>query len=652
MERNINVADYYNRFKAADNYKRVLFRDGYVLQGAELNEMQDMGVYRLRGIADALFKDGDIVKDAQIAVDPATGVLKAQAGQVYLDGEVRDIPAAAFTIPVSGSVSVGVRLVETVVSEQEDAGLYNPAAGSRGEGEAGAWRLKVSAVWGFDGDGKDGSFFPVHVVDDGIVRAKELPPNLGTYNQALAQYDRDSTKGGSYIVSGLTVRKMEDAGNAQVYTVAEGRARVAGCPVDLPTSRRLVYNAAPDLRLVDTEVHSAAGDPVQRVTVAHPPIYNITQLRATLEKTVSMVHGAFSGAADTLPDTSVVDILECKMGDTVYVKGTDYKKTGDAVDWSPAGNEPSPGSTYQVRYTYVAAVEPESPDLDGFSLSGVVGGSSIMVSYNQALPRVDCLCLTSEGVFSWVKGIAAEFNPRTPAIPSGALSLATIRQTWRPDREVKNDGPRVMSFEDFYALQNLVEFALEEIARQRLESDVATREAGATVGVFVDPLLNDEGRDQGIEQTAAVVDGELTLPIAVDASPVSSDVAGPAMPAFTPSIMLAQELRTGEMAVNPYMAFAPLPADVTLTPAVDRWTEVQSNWASPVTQVFNTTLDGYYHILRGSNATTTVQKLASTSAPLEYLRQIDVRFKLEGFGPGEELKKIVFDGVEVPALSL
>ena len=100
MERNINVADYYNRFKAADNYKRVLFRDGYVLQGAELNEMQDMGVYRLRGIADALFKDGDIVKDAQIAVDPATGVLKAQAGQVYLDGEVRDIPAAAFTIHV------------------------------------------------------------------------------------------------------------------------------------------------------------------------------------------------------------------------------------------------------------------------------------------------------------------------------------------------------------------------------------------------------------------------------------------------------------------------------------------------------------------------------------------------------------------------
>ena len=95
------------------------------------------------------------------------------------------------------------------------------------------------------------------------------------------------------------MRQAEDAGGgAQVYTVAEGRCRVSGYGVELLTSRRLSYAATPDLRFIDTEVIEADGSGKQRINVAHPPIHNITALRVTLQKTVSVVHGSYSGCAD------------------------------------------------------------------------------------------------------------------------------------------------------------------------------------------------------------------------------------------------------------------------------------------------------------------------------------------------------------------
>ena len=307
-----NMPDsYYDNFNASKNYEKILYRDGYTLQGAELNEAQSAAMHRLQGVADALFKDGDIIRDAGIIVDKETGEVRAQSGAVYLRGAVRGVPEATFTIPVAGTVAVGIRLTQRVVSELEDPALYNPAIGSRGEGEPGAWRLQVNAAWGFDGDNGDGEFYVVYTVDDGELRAKEAPPTLDTFTQSIAKYDRDSTAGGSYIVDGLTVLMAgDDADGHQVYTVSEGRARVNGYGVDMPTSRRLTYTAVPDLRRIDTEVHTADAASTQsggqRITVAHPPLHDVEAVRITTRKTVSVVHGSYSGAADTLPDTSIV----------------------------------------------------------------------------------------------------------------------------------------------------------------------------------------------------------------------------------------------------------------------------------------------------------------------------------------------------------
>lgn len=318
------------------------------------------------------------------------------------------------------------------------------------------------------------------------------------------------------------------------------------------------------------------------------------------------------------------------------------------MDWSPLGSEPSAGTTYDCTYDFVAAVDPENLDADGFDVAGAVSGSSIMVTYQQALPRLDRLCLTQDGMFQWIQGVAAEVNPRTPPVPAALLALATIHQTWRPARQIVSDGVRVVPFDEISAINRRIDYVLNEVARQRLESDVYTRESGARVGMFVDPLLNDDMRDQGIKQTAAIVDGELVLPISGGASQLSADIRTPAALAYTPVVLLDQPRRTGSMAVNPYMAYDPMPARVVLTPGVDFWTITQSKWTSPVTRVFTTGSGN----TSSSSSNTATEVVGSTTEQIIHLRPIALRFDVAGFGPNEQVRNVIFDGIEVPFMGV
>lgn len=649
------IDNYWNRFDATKNYTELMYRDGYGAQASEQNEMQSIIAARIAKLGRALFKDGDIVSGAQIVVDATSGRVTATAGEVFLSGQIWSVQPAAFDIPVAGTVAVGIHLQETIISELEDPALRNPAIGSRGEGEPGAWRRKILAVWGFGTDGSEGTFYPVYTVDEGVPRSKEAPPSLDSFNQTIARYDRDSTGTGTYAVSGLTVVAGADLPDGrQIYHLSEGRARVDGAGVSLTTSRRLIYNAQPDLRVVSMEIVDAtavAGE-AQRIDVAHAPLKAVTSLRITVEETATVVHGAYVGSSDDLPSTGVVSIIEVRQQDTVYTAGADFQKRGDQVDWSPAGNEPAPGSSYQVTFRSIKDVQPENQDLDGFAITGAVPGTQIMYGYTQMLPRYDRLAIDREGKETWFTGIASERSPRKPTVPDSLLALATVYQNWRPSRSISNDAVRVVPFDDIAALASRIDYALQEIARQRLESDVSTREAGARVGLFVDPLVDDSMRDQGVTQSAAIIDGDLTLPVAdVAAASLSLDVSTLTSRPFTVAVLLEQPFRTGEMQVNPYMAFDPLPAKITLTPAVDHWTETQTSWASAVTKLFSASTGtgggSGWAVLHHTSTSGSTEVVSSSTKHLENLRQVDVRFDLAGFGPGEKLEKVTFDGVDV-----
>lgn len=636
-------ANYYSRHDPAKRYDEHLFISGRALQGAELNEIQKHAAHSLRGVADALFRDGDIVRDASVSVDSDAGVVTCQSGAIYIRGMVRGVPSASLTgVSMVGSVSIGIRLVDTVITSVQDAGLLDPAMGTHSYGERGAERLQVMPSWGVGTNG-DTDFFPIYGITDGVLDAKDPPPNLDIFTQSLAKYDRDSA-GGCYIVSGLQVRALDDVDGVQYYSLAEGRARVYGYGMDFNTSRRVALATPPDLKVISNEPHLSSGVGAQRIDFDRTPGTAITAVSITAIKTVTLTHGASTGAQDPLPDTSVLSITSVVQGAVTYTPTTDYLLTAGKVNWTPAGAEPSPGSTYQVTYQYITLVTPTAVDDLGFTVEGAVASTLVLASYSQKLPRIDRLCLTVGGSPVWVTGVSADYNAQIPDVPADFLAVASVYQTWDASRRVVNDGVRVVPMPVLAGIDGRMDRLIQLIAQQRLESNIHTRETGAKKGLFTDPFLDDTQRDAGTAQTAAIVNGELQLPIAATIANVSNDVTLPTTLAYTGIITLEQSLRTGTMLINPYMSFAPVPAQVTLVPAVDRWTIIDTSWASDSTARFVVGVGD-----QSSTASTTRSILLSRSTvPSETLRQISVTYNIAGFGPGEFLTALTFDGIPLP----
>ncbi|AVS66639.1 DUF4815 domain-containing protein [Paracidovorax avenae] len=640
---------YFHSFDPAKNYDGVEFRPDRVIQSRELNDVQDWARHNLAAVADAVFANGDLVRGAQIVVNPQTGAVQAEAGAVYLRGAVRGVTPATFTIPVQGTVTVGIYLLTRIVTEQEDPSLRNPATGTPSQGKPGAARRQVQPSWGFAGDGQAGEFFPVYTVEDGYLRPKAPPPSLDSVTRALEEYDETST-GGCYIIEGLTVAMAADLPTGeQVFTVAEGRARIGGRAYTLPAGRRLVTLAAPDLNVVDSEPHLSTTDGPQRINLGRPPAKGVPEVRITVRRTVAVVHGGFAGVADVLPDASVVDIELVKQGGAEFKKDADFKLTAGQVDWSPSGAEPAPGSSYQVTYLCIVLAVVTNVDARGFTVEGAVKGTTIMVTYRQQLRRIDRLCINREGSFEWIRGTASAWTPTPPQVPDRLLAIASVYQTWDEGRQLMNDGDIIMPVGQQNAERRRVDALVVGLAELSLYTSAQGMDAGVKKGLIADSFINDGQRDAGIEQTAAIVRGALQLPITSTVHQLGATLPERMAPAHGYRVVLEQPLRTGSRLVNPYMAFEPVPASVTLTPNVDRWTSVETTWKSAITERLYTGAGAASALTATATA---VRTLSEESRPLEYLRATEVRFDLAGWGPGEELASVTFDGLPVAAKPL
>lgn len=629
---------YYNRFDPAKRYEQHLFRAGYVMQSAEFNEVQSASQHRLQQIADALLSDGDIISGGDIVVDATTGACSCQSGAVYLRGAVRGLAPATLTVPTTGQVQVGAYLTETVVTELEDPSLRDPAIGMRNYQEPGAVRLQVTAAWGVAGSEQSGEFYPIWNIIDGTVIPRETLPSIDAISTAISAYDRQST-GGTYIVSGLRVTTLPDLESGeQVYSVSSGEARIGGRNVALTTARRVVYDAAPDLRRISNEPKVSSGTAPQRIDFDRPPMANLVTVTITAQRTATVVHGAFTGAQDGLPDTSVLEILEVTQGATTYVQGTDYRLTSGKVDWSLTGDEPAPGSSYEVTYRYITNATPTDVDEHGFTVAGAVAGTLVQTTYDSKLPRVDRLCLTTGGELTWVQGVAADEAPLAPRLPDDLLLLATVTQTWFSDaeRSLRNDGIKVVPMSDIEDIRSGVLDLYDLVAQQRLQVDANSRLSAASKGLFVDAFRSNAQRDAGVEQDAVTFGGLLMMPVSESVASMPVPDGQPATLAHGHFSAISQTLRTTSMKVNPYMAFEPIPARVSLNPSVDHAVQTTETWAPSV--------------FLGSGNTSRfarTEQVGETIIETFNLRQIPVAFSLSGFGPGEQLTQVRFDGIDV-----
>jgi hypothetical protein len=642
----MTLQGYYNRFDAADRYDELLFRASKGLQSAELNEIQSILSDRILKIANVLFKDGAVVRNASAVINPQTGATQMEAGSVYVLGAVRDVTAATFTIPTAGDVQIGVRIVTATITELESAALRDPAVGTRNYQEAGAGRTRRTVSWGWNGDGGAGDFYSVYSVRDGVLLNQDPPPQLDGVKQLIARYDRDAN--GNYIVSGFNVIPLgKDAGQTNyVYSVQEGVANVLGSKIDKPQASPLAYPIDPDLQTISNEPKVSASAGTQTITVNRKPLNNIVDVVVTREKTVTLTHGAFTGALDALPDTAVLSIQSVTQGGTTYTAGTAYNLTADQVDWSPGGAEPAPGSTYSVTYRYLTSVTPSNINTDAgtFQITDAVSGTLVLVDYRWKMPRYDVIALDNAGLFHRIKGVASPFRPVVPLVPSSQLPIANIYFDWLSTStpRVENDGTRVVSMKEQRQFKDSIVELYSLIAEERLKNDISSREPTAKYGLFTDPLLDNDLRDAGVAQDAVLVDQELQLGITASATFASQNNNSQHLLPFVDEVLIAQELRTGQMAINPYANFDPIPARVTLNPNVDLWTE----FTDQTTETTRRISQGSGNASQTSTSTAT-NLAASASSAIEFLRQRSVSFVVDGFGPSEILQQLRFDGRNV-----
>ncbi len=642
---------YYNLFDPAKHYSELLFRAGDGLQSRELNEIQTTLKTQLKSVGDALLKDGDIVQGCSMTVDPDTGDVSISEGKLYLAGAVRDVASATFAIPVSGIVAIGVRLTSTVVTELEDPTLREPAVGTRNYQESGAGRIQETAAWAWVGpenssDGGTAQFYPVYTVENAILQNKTRPPVFDGVTQMLARYDYDAN--GHYIVSGLNTKFVErdDAESKHVFLVASGLANVRGYKVEREQDQRLRLAIDPDLDTVTAEPHvfTPGGDGKMVITLNRSPLSQVVRITATAEKTSTVTHSAYSGGTDTLPDTTVVEVLEVKQGGTTYVVGNDYTVAGGSINWSPAGAEPAPGSSYSVTYRYIKTFSPEAVTDTTLTVSGIVPNTIVQIDYTWKMPRVDAVIIGQDGSIEVLKGVSISRNPQPASVPSDKLRLANIEYSWFSDQNptVRNVGVRTVRTDELAAMQTDINNLFGMIAREQLKNDLTIREPAAKKGIFVDPFLDNDMRDAGAEQNAAIFDRALW-------SPIGATVVGPYLTQarYLPYVLetlVEQTARTGVMKVNPYAAIAPMPATVTLNPSADQWTQIVSQWTGTATEIFPQRGWGNHAQLE----TYTTQEVVSSSEQLlEYLRPISVQFTAKGFGSGENVSLLRFDGLSL-----
>ena len=642
----MTLSGYYDRFNSEKKYMKSLFLAGKGLQSAELNEIQDYASDAIKRMGDALFADGDVISGCECIIDD--GQVTLEQGKVYLDGAIRDVHESNLTIPTDVSVRIGVYFKEQTITELEDPELRDPAVGTRNYQEAGSARLQYITTWGYQAEGitsdneEAGKFYTIYNVEKGVLVQKAPAPQLDSVSTALARYDNESN--GSYVVNGMEVTCLSADNEEQIFSVNEGKAHVNGQEVGLPHSARSVFQNEYDIQRVESDPYIFEPDALGKMTIHlnYTPLDEVITVDVTAEKRVNLTHGSYSGALDPIPSTAVLDIIQIKQGSTIYIKGTDYKLTAGQVDWSLSGAEPSPGSSYEIIYRHRTQVTPTNITDTTFDITGAVDGSMVLVTYTWKMPRCDIITIDAEGIIRRIKGLAHPWTPVVPKAPSGQLVLAQVYQDWTGNTKPKvtNNAIRVVQMADIEAMKNMIKDLYYLIAQLELKNDVNANDPTAKKGVFVDPFFDDDMRDQGIEQTAAIIDGKLMLPIATEVHDFAKDQQVYMLP-YELEAVISQELQTGSMKINPYCAFDPIPADLTITLNVDFWTEIQTDWLSAITNVYSST--------GSSSSSSTEQLVSSSSKNAEYMRQQTPKFVVEGMKPGERIQKLTFNGIEIEA---
>ncbi|WP_279480250.1 DUF4815 domain-containing protein [Aureimonas sp. SK2] len=643
-------------------FAQILYLGRQFVESAEHNEAQEIIFERLADVGDNSFGPISLREGGTIVIDQNAGTVRVGAARVWAGGYMHEVPAATLTgVPMVGTVPIGITVVGRTIEASQDPELKGIVPSIASQGEVLSARLRYEASWARSGD----PFYPIHTLIDGQIPNERTPPSNDIAELLVERHLRETH--GSHIAEGFQVTPagFDAVTGAQSFIISAGVLRAEGRRVARSTDQRFRRVENPELVQVNGEGHFYPAGGV--VALNNGPIDSVQTVTVTKEVVRTLTH-QLAGGTDALPDTPVYAIMAVNAGGvwnpgtrtftggTNYAETTSWVKQGDGISWAPAGAEPAPGSSVTVVYRHTATVVPQEIRRQAIKLEAAVEGQPVIVSYRYKLPRIDILAINLDGEVNYIEGISSKLNPYPPPCPAPLAPLVRIRNLWGIPPVVEDvDQRRVLEAEvraflrDFRSLSDLVSLV-------SLERDIQERDPASRRGSFVDPFRDDRQRDLGIAQDAAVAGGFLMLPVQGFARRIDVGRAPITLP-FVKEAVISQPFRTLSRKINAYLNFAPLPMALSLNPAVDRWNETQetssSSSSSSFAQEFSYRPDlvgtPEYGTTSVSSSSSSSTSVTSSTTDLPFLRQITVEVTGRLMGPGEDLDRILFDGIDVTA---
>ena len=495
----------YKRDPIGKGYREIVFLPN-PSQSAEMNDLQEIYNYNREKFMSTIYPDGYIIKGGFLSISGNTEVIFTDT-LTTIRGQMFELPEDRVTILGEGEESIGFFLRIEEISSLEDPELLNPAEGTATYNSSGSNRMRYSLSWSLPPDTLEDNeyFYPVYRFSDSVLQnISELSADDSSLMRILSRYDY--TSNGNFIVEGMTLFHDSDSQNDDYHRIGvrEGYARVEGKEVTFPYSRFINIRKANDTNSRDSEPITFTGD--GSYPVRHAPIAEVTRIQGIYEVTDNITHAASTDSRDVVPNTPLINIIEVKQGSVTYKENIDYVQNGDYIDWSPRGAEPSPGSTYTVKYRYQSLSIPYeiSEDRSSISVSGLAENTVFFIDYSHYLDRMDKIVLLSSGELTKIEGIPSEYNP-TPLNPSEGLVLSTVYVRYNLSPYFYNDTFRTVNTADQYAMQRDIDDIRYNIARLSLSDDISASDpTSLKKSQFVDPFLNNNLRDLGIEQSSVI----------------------------------------------------------------------------------------------------------------------------------------------------
>lgn len=641
MKNPLNGAPYYDDYDAKKNYVAIAAIPGRIAQAREFTQAQTILRDHISRLGDALLANGSIISGCSLVIN-GTSVTITE-GSIYLEGLVRDIDSTALTITGVGFERICVKVNQTIVTENEDSSLRDPAQNYENAGQAGAHRIKEVVVFSVARDTDVNQGVTIYTLSDGqLLKAESQTDTQAYLTETLARRTYDES--GSYKVNGLELRDrglQAATADGILLSISDGKAYIKGYEVTKQTSSTITLDYCTETRNVRNEPKTYSPETF-KWNLAHVPAKELKSVMAVVRASETKTRGAgqgnwIVGGSDPLNNQPVVSIINVSDNSgKSYTQGVDYQLSGDSVDWSLPGEEPGLGDSYNVTYTYnremeigvEVDLENELDTSENRYRSRLVWldkeifpipGSTMLIDYSYYLARKDLIVLDQNGMFTIYKG--------TPDLPTrvespisqdeGKLVIGTVMispgySSMECDDNLKslelntNNTTRLSQLN----LQNLkkrVDDLEYDIALSDLDEEAADGESATLLrGIYTDGFIGISKCDVGHPDFHCCIDidnAELTLPFSSGINKIKpnlnsletkiSNIGNIYMSPFRNEVAVIQNFATKKMLINPYSVYNTM-ALIKLNPSVDNWID-SNNITVEKTAATTTTLRRWWY---------------------------------------------------------